>query len=71
MLLKCHLVVFTQTLYCCSEETNALKQQLQLYTLILGAEVGQSWHNLIWLLYDIASFTLNFKQAQRSLNSAV
>ncbi len=42
----------------------AFTQQLQLYIVILGVKVGQSRYNLRF--YQI--FTLNFKQAQISLN---
>lgn len=34
---------------------NAFTKQFQLSTLILGAEVGQSRQNLVWLLCGIVS----------------
>lgn len=32
------------------DSLNAITQQLQLYTLIPGADLDLSWHNLVWLL---------------------
>lgn len=43
----------------------------QLYSLILGAEVGQSKQNLVRVFFFFCAVTLNFEQAQSSLNSAV
>ncbi len=48
-------VAFTVSIFTVSSGINTFAQQFQVHTLILGAEVAQSRHNLICLLCGIMS----------------
>ncbi len=48
-------VAFAVSIFTVSNGINTFAQQFQVHTLILGAEVAQSRHNLIWLLCGIMS----------------